>query len=138
MPKVHFYFLLVGKVLPKLMVTAELQAFQNPVLSAWMKLRIKHFNRFCNFGLKYAGFAFQPMHRIFRLRLYKIVVLCRQVLLSKREYGNSSVLVSRIQPSVVVITVIAYIFHLLFVKLRVKQNRLSVRKPTLNCLFSEY
>ncbi len=74
-----------------------------------MELCIERFYCFGNFGLKYAGFAFQPMHRIFRLRFYKIVVLCGQILMSKREYGNGSVFVSWKQPRIIVFTVIAYI-----------------------------
>ena len=105
-------FFLVWEVVPKLMIAAKLQAFQNFILSAWMKLCIQHLNHFGNFGLKYAGFSFQPLYWIFRLRFYKIIVLCGQVLLSERYNGDSGVFISRIKPRVVLI-VIAYIFYLL-------------------------
>ena len=81
--------------MPKFVVATELQALHNSVVSAWMKLRVERLYRFGNLGLKYAAFLFQPTHRMLCLRFYKIIVLCGQILLSERDYGNSSVFVSR-------------------------------------------
>ena len=136
-PKVYFDFFLVGKVVPKFTVTTELQTFHNFILSAWIKLCVQRFYRIGNLGLKYAAFVFQPMYYVFRLCFYKVIVLCGQILLPKRKYGNCSVLVPREQPRIIVSTIKAYFVHLLY-RFEEKQNRLSVRKPTLHYLFDKY
>lgn len=84
MTEVYCDFFHVWEVVPKLMIAAELQAFQNFILSAWMKLCIQRLNHFGNLGLKYADFSFQQMYYMFRLRFYKIIVLCGQILLFER------------------------------------------------------
>ncbi len=94
MPEVCYNFFLVGKVVPKLVIAAELQTLHNFIPSARMVLRIQRFNRFGNLGLKYAGFSFQPAYSVFRLCFYKVIVLCGQILLPKRDYGNCCVFVT--------------------------------------------
>ena len=83
--------------------------------------------------MKCAAFTFQPTNCVFRLRFCKIIVLCGQILFSECEHGNSCVLISRIQPCVIVIAVIAYIVHLLIELLANKIGSLFESRLYIAC-----